>query len=94
MNFKTNDGIKFELEIIGDDVIAYNNDLTYLKDQELIFEGLWYELRNDAIADCRYSIGDGDYDWNEDSVKEIADSNLVYYVSDAYEAGEYKIKIN
>lgn len=94
MNFTTNDGIKFELQVIGDDVIAYNTDREYLKDQELIFEGLWNELRNDAINDCRYSIGDGDYDWDNDTVKEVAYSNLVYYISDAYYAGNYKIKIN
>lgn len=94
MNFTTKDGITFELEVKGDDVVAYNLDKPWLKDQELIFENLWYDLKEFGISEAKYYIGDGDYEWDEDVVKEIAYSHLVADVQEAYENDNFTIKIN
>jgi hypothetical protein len=40
----------------------------------------------------RYPAGDGDYDWDEDVVKELVREWLEPEVSDWYERGDYKVK--
>jgi len=78
MNTITHEGLIYEIQIEGSDIVLQNEI------QDIVIDGGYLQLKDEAIKRCMFPTQGEDgleWDWNPDSVEEEVRVNLVAFAN-------------